>query len=99
MRMKKRSDDLIISQILNICETGARKTRIVYQANLNSMTVNRYLECLMETGMIEQSTLGSSYLFTTTEKGAELKNRLSRLQTEMDGLRTAVLNAPVQIHP
>lgn len=97
MRMKKRSDDLIISQILDICETGARKTRIVYQANLNSTTVNRYLECLMETGMIEQSNLGSSYLFTTTEKGSTLKNRLSRLQTEMDELRTTVLNAPAQI--
>lgn len=97
MRMKKRSDDLIISQILDICQTGSRKTRIVYQANLNSTTVNRYLECLMETGMIEQSSLGSSYLFTTTMKGSELKNRLSRLQTEMDELRTAVLSVPAQI--
>ncbi|MGA9100175.1 MAG: winged helix-turn-helix domain-containing protein [Methanotrichaceae archaeon] len=92
MRMKKRSDDLIISQILDICESGARKTRIVYQANLNSTTINRYLECLIETGMIEQSNHGASYLFKTTVKGAELKNRLSRLQTEMDELRTAVLN-------
>lgn len=94
MRVKKRSDDLIISQILNICENGARKTRIVYQANLNSTTVNRYLECLMETGMIEQSTYGSSYLFRTTVKGAELKNRLSRIQTEMDKLRSIMLDIP-----
>ena len=93
MMMKKRSDDLIISQILNICESGARKTKIVYQANLNSTSVNRYLECLIETGMIEQSSYGSSYLFRTTEKGSELKDRLSRLQTEMNELRTAVLNA------
>ncbi|MFB3764904.1 MAG: winged helix-turn-helix domain-containing protein [Methanotrichaceae archaeon] len=95
MRMKKRSDDLIISQILDICESGARKTRIVYQANLNSTTVNRYLECLIETGMIEQSNCGSSHLFKTTEKGEELKDKLSRLQTEMDELRTSVLNVPV----
>jgi len=90
--MKKRSDDLIISQILDICESGARKTKIVYQANLNSTTVNRYLECLIETGMIEQSDYGASYLFKTTVKGAELKNRLSRLHTEMDELCTTVLN-------
>lgn len=94
MMMKKRSDDLIISQILDICESGVRKTRIVYQANLNSTSVNRYLECLVETGMIEQSNHGSSYLFKTTEKGTDLKNRLSRLQTEMKELRTAVLNVP-----
>ena len=92
--MKKRSDNLIISQILDICESGARKTRIVYQANLNSTTVNRYLECLIETGMIEQSNCGASHLFKTTVKGTELKDKLSRLQTEMDELRTAVLNVP-----
>ncbi len=94
MRTKKRSDDLIIAQILDICQSSARKTRIVYQANLNSTTVNRYLECLIETGMIEQSNYGSSYLFKTTVKGAELKNRMSRLQTEMDELRTNVLKVP-----
>lgn len=93
MRTKKRSDDLIISQILDICKSGSRKTRIVYQANLNSTTVNRYLECLLETGMIEQSVSGSSYMYKTTVKGAELKDRLSRLQMEMDKLRTNLLSA------
>ncbi|MFB3765710.1 MAG: winged helix-turn-helix domain-containing protein [Methanotrichaceae archaeon] len=93
MRMKKRSDDLIIAQILEICQSGTRKTRIVYQANLNSTTVNRYLECLIENGMIEQSSYGSSYIFRTTEKGTELKNRMSRLQTEMNDLRTNALKA------
>lgn len=93
MRMKKRSDDLIISEILGICERGARKTRIVYQANLNSTTVNRYLECLLETGMIEQSSCGSSYIYKTTIKGNELKSRICRLQSEMDELRTNMLNA------
>ncbi len=94
MRMKKRSDDLIIAQILGICESGARKTRIVYQANLNSTTVNRYLECLIETGMIEQSTCGASYMFKTTVKGIELNDKLSRLQMEMDELRITVLKVP-----
>lgn len=91
--MKKRSDDLIISEILDICETGARKTRIVYRANLNSTTVNRYLECLLETGMIEQSACGSSYLFKTTAKGNDLKDRICRLQSEMNELRANVLDA------
>ncbi len=93
MRMKKRSDDLIISEILAICERGARKTKIVYGANLNSTTVNRYLESLIETGMVGQSSLGSSHLFTTTPKGIELKNRLNRLQSEMDELRIDALDA------
>ncbi len=93
MRTKKRSDDLIIAQILEICQSGARKTRIVCQANLNSTMVNRYLKCLIENGMIEQSRYGSSFLFKTTMKGIELKHRMSRLQTEMDELRAAVLKA------
>ncbi len=94
MRMKKRSDDLIITQILDICKSGARKTRIVYQANLNSTTANRYLECLVDTGMIEQSDYGSGYLFKTTVKGIELKNRLSQLQLEMSELHTNMLKVP-----
>jgi len=42
----KRSKDMIISQILDICINGASKTRIVYQANLNFRTINPYLEML-----------------------------------------------------
>ncbi len=94
MKMKRRSDDLIISQILDICKNGARKTRIVYQANLNSTTVNRYLENLIKTGMITKSDNGSNVMFKTTIKGVELRNKLNRLHIEMAELHTSVFDVP-----
>jgi len=48
----KRSRDVIISKILDICIEGAHKTKIVYQANLNFRTVNPYIELLTKNGMI-----------------------------------------------
>ena len=48
----KRSRDMIISQILDICINGASKTRIVYQANLNFRTIGPYLELLTKNELI-----------------------------------------------
>lgn len=94
MRTRRRSDDLIIIQILNICENGARKTKIVYQANLNSTTVNRYLDILIKNGMITRSQSGSNVVFKTTAEGIELRNKLNHLQSEMDKLRTSIFDIP-----
>ncbi len=49
----KRSRDMIISKILNICIDGASKTKIVYQANLNFKTIKPYLDLLTRTGLID----------------------------------------------
>ena len=43
MTSKKRTNDVIASEILKICVNGASKTRIVYQANLNFLTAKPYL--------------------------------------------------------
>ena len=36
----KRTREEIVSKILDICQNGASKTKIVYQSNLNFRTVN-----------------------------------------------------------
>jgi predicted transcriptional regulator len=89
-KMKKRSDEIIIAQILYICEEGALKTRVIYQANLNSSTVNRYLDWLIDKGMIIKSTKGSRAVFKTTYRGYELKDKINRLQTELGELLAAL---------
>jgi len=86
MRTKKRNNDLIASQILDICLNGAGKTRILYQANLNSSKVNQFLDRLIENGFIEEIPTGSRTLYRTTQKGLELKRRFQQLQSEMDKL-------------
>ena len=37
MISKRRTNDQIFSEILKLCIKGTNKTRIIYQANLNSV--------------------------------------------------------------
>ena len=60
MRAKRRTNDLIASQILNVCANGASKTRIVYQANLNSVSAKPYLDNLINNGFMEVVPEGST---------------------------------------
>jgi predicted transcriptional regulator len=57
-------------EILRAALEGAKKTHIVYRANLNFDVVNRYLYLLKEKGLIEQN----GNLYITTEKGREFQN-------------------------
>ncbi len=56
-------------EILRAALEGAKKTHIVYRANLNFETVNRYLTLLKEKDLIEQK----GNLYVTTEKGKEFQ--------------------------
>lgn len=93
MKAKKRSDDQIVSQILEICMDGAGKTRIIYQANLNFLKVSQYLENMIKNGLISQTPLGSRVIYKTTVKGVELNQRIQKLQIEIDALRECLLDA------
>jgi predicted transcriptional regulator len=84
----KRSRDIIMSQILEICAIGASKTKIVYQANLNFRTINPYLELLTKNGLIEvrrEKTL----IYETTPKGLGLLNNFKLIQDELSSADVA----------
>jgi len=65
---RRRSNVDIIADILRIARKGAKKTRIVYGANLNFKLLNEYLEKLEEAGLItdDQEKRG---MLKTTDKG------------------------------
>jgi predicted transcriptional regulator len=86
MSSKRRTNDLIVSQILKLCVHGASKTRIVYQANLNFMTVMPYLDNLIKNRCIEAVPEGSRIVYKTTQKGLDLKERFERFQSEIGEL-------------
>ncbi len=56
-------------EILKAALEGAKKTHIVYNANLNFDMVNRYLQMLEEQGLIERK----GNLYVTTKKGKEFQ--------------------------
>ncbi|WP_340820837.1 winged helix-turn-helix domain-containing protein [Methanolobus sp. WCC4] len=65
----RRSKTAISVEILRAALGGAKKTHIVYQANLNFEVVNRYLSYLSERGLIEQK----DNIYVTTNKGKEFQ--------------------------
>jgi predicted transcriptional regulator len=78
----KRSKDVIISQILDICLPGASKTKIVYQANLNFRTVNPYLDFLIKNDLIRVNE-GRAILYETTPKGVRLLESIKQINDEL----------------
>jgi predicted transcriptional regulator len=79
----KRSRDIIISKILDICTAGAHKTRIVYQANLNFRTVNPYLELLTKNGMINTQKESNPVVYETTSRGLALLQNYKQIHIDL----------------
>ena len=69
----------ISADILRIAKAGARKTRIVYGANLNFKLLNEYLEKLERAGLIARE-LGKTEIIRTTEKGRKYLQQYESLK-------------------
>jgi len=70
---RKRSKLEITADILRVAVGGAKKSHIVYQANLNFQIIKNYLKDLISTGLLQSPTTGSK-LYTTTDKGIAFVN-------------------------
>ena len=70
----------IIGTILNICKNGAKKTEIVYKANLNFKNAEGYLQWLTDRELITKEVK----LFKTSSKGAKLLSDLQGVSAIMD---------------
>lgn len=67
---QRRSNLEIVAEILRTAKKGAKKTRIVYGANLNFKMLNEYLAKLEAAGLIRRSE-DNGGLIETTDKGKE----------------------------
>ena len=65
VNIQRRSRTDIAEAILKIANNGAKKTRIVYDVNLNFNIAQKYLEMLKEKGLIRYE----NGFFITTDKG------------------------------
>jgi len=80
MYMSQRRSNLeIVAEILKIAKKGAKKTRIVYGANMNFKMLDEYLEKLTKAGLIANSE-NNGGLIKTTEKGVEYLQQFYGLQ-------------------
>ncbi|MFH0748622.1 MAG: winged helix-turn-helix domain-containing protein [Candidatus Bathyarchaeota archaeon] len=79
---KKRSDMEILADILRVAKGGAKKSHIVYKANLNFKIVKNYLNILRSSGLIACPE-GIDRVFSTTEKGTEYINHFDAFKDYM----------------
>ncbi len=80
---KKRSNVEIYAAILSTAKGGAKKSHIVYKANLNFEIVRKYLDHLKSAGLIAEPAKGGS-LFVTTEKGIDYLSRFEELKDYLE---------------
>jgi predicted transcriptional regulator len=68
MAKLRRNKSQIILGILNTCQGGANKTKIVYGCNLNFKKAKEYLGLLAGRGLLEAEGI-DPIIFKTTKKG------------------------------
>jgi predicted transcriptional regulator len=76
----RRSKSEIMLDVLNICRSGASKTKIVYKANLNFNTATPYIDLLSKKGLLSIRE-GSGTFYETTPQGIEVMKTLRQLDT------------------
>lgn len=67
MKKMRRSNLDINAEILQVVNKGAKKTQIVYKANLNFLVVKKYLNDLIVKGLVSKNDTR----YYTTEKGGD----------------------------
>jgi predicted transcriptional regulator len=80
----------IIADILKAAENGAKKTRIMYVANLSHMLLEKYLTETINVGFIRFNNDG----YEVTDKGqlfleryAQFSSKYSKVQRELENMR------------
>jgi len=77
--VERRNSLEIIAQILQISWNGAKKTHIVYKANLNHALLEGYLNRLEKQGLITRLK-NSKRIIQTTQKGRQFIEKYMSLQ-------------------
>jgi len=85
LRRKKRSKYEIIQDVLDQCQTGSKKTWVMYRANLSYDLTTNYLNELAKLGLVEPK----DGLYYITEKGKQLLELLKtwrQKKSELDDI-------------
>jgi len=83
---RRRSNIEIIAEMLKVGESGAGKTKIMYNANLSYTQIQKYLGFLVSQGFIDKMEMGNpSVTYQVTGNGLKLLESIDNLM-EMLGL-------------
>lgn len=79
----RRSEIEIIAEILALSQDGARKTEVLYQANLSYKQLSNYLLALVKRDLLEEKVL-QNYNGTNRHKIYKTTNRGNELLTNIN---------------
>jgi len=100
---KYRSKLQIIADILLVASKAAKKTWIMYQANLSYALLNRYLAEVTDAGLV--SFVGSGDCYKITRKGREFLDKFSeyferrrQLEEQINGMNSEKMDLEKMVH-
>ncbi len=86
----------IFADILKAAGQGARKTRIVYQANLNFKIVERYIRSFVLHGFLEAIEDGT---YITSQRGVLFLQQYGELVSSMEAPKTSGFPDRMAVYP
>lgn len=84
-QIKKRNHLTIIARILECAIDGAKKTKIMYEANLSYTQLESYLPFLVKLGLMDKNVLKNITLYKTTRKGLSFLEKFKELTEILTG--------------
>ncbi|MEM0473868.1 MAG: winged helix-turn-helix domain-containing protein [Zestosphaera sp.] len=84
----------IIYRILNHMESKGRslKTRILYASNLNSKSLEKYLDFLLEKNLISEVCISGKKFYVLTARGREFLYKLRKIREDISNHRSKRLS-------
>jgi len=79
---RRRTRSEVVVDLLSEALGGANKTRLMYRCNLNFTRFNRYLDELLDAGLVERVAPNPEgvAIYKTSEKGRKLLRVLRRAE-------------------
>jgi len=68
-----------VAEIVNSCNGGANKSRVMLAANINSIMATELLERLATSGLVCSKKEGNSVVYRATQDGLDFVNKYSEL--------------------
>jgi len=82
---QQRSRMDIIASILENCDEGSRKTRLIYRCNLSLSQFNLYKDYLVKVGLLKASKRqDNAEIFEITEKGKEFLKDYRKIKRSLE---------------
>jgi len=74
--------------ILRNSNVSSRKTRVIYRCNLSLSQFKKYVDCLIEGGLLKKRVEENGVeVYSTTEKGREFLKDYERVRKILDNMR------------